>query len=107
MYYSGQSIPQDYPEAAKWYRLAAAQGDNLAQFNLGYMYDKGQGVAQDSTSSQVVAFSSRSDPDSEFFHATGVTLIYDQEPWFVRLAWDPKVNFTASDMTRLALGIRF
>jgi hypothetical protein len=49
----------------------------------------------------------RSDPDSEFFHGTGVTLTYDQEPWFVRLAWDPKANFTASDMTRLALGIRF
>ncbi|MDQ3267926.1 MAG: hypothetical protein M3P47_04255 [Pseudomonadota bacterium] len=49
----------------------------------------------------------RSDPDSEFFHGTGVTLTYDQEPWFVRFAWDPKANFTASDMTRVALGIRF
>lgn len=49
----------------------------------------------------------RSDSDTEFFHGTGVTLTYDQEPWFVRLAWDPKANFTASDMTRLALGIRF
>ena len=49
----------------------------------------------------------RSDPYSEYFHATGVTLTYDQEPWFVRFAWDPKANFTASNMTRLALGIRF
>ena len=49
----------------------------------------------------------RADPDAEFFHATGVTLTYDQEPWFVRVAWDPKANFTASNMTRLAIGARF
>ena len=49
----------------------------------------------------------RSDPNSELFHATGVTLTFDLESWFVRLAWDPKANFTASDMTRLALGMRF
>jgi hypothetical protein len=49
----------------------------------------------------------RSDPDSEFFHATGVTLTYDREPWFFRLALDPNANYTASNMTRLAVGIRF
>ena len=31
----------------KWSRLAAEQGDALTQFNLGFMYDKGYGVAQD------------------------------------------------------------
>ena len=49
----------------------------------------------------------RSDPDSELFHGTGITLTYDQEPWFFRLALDPHANFTASNMTRLAVGIRF
>lgn len=48
-----------------------------------------------------------SDPDTEFFHARGVTLTYDRDPWFVRIAWDPKVNYTNSDMTRLAIGMRF
>jgi TPR repeat protein len=33
-------------EAAKWYRLAADQGDAEAQCNLGILYHEGQGVAQ-------------------------------------------------------------
>lgn len=46
-------------------------------------------------------------PDSENFHAMGVAITYDLEPWFARIAWDPKVNYTNSDMTRLAIGVRF
>ena len=38
----------DDAEAVRWYRLAAEQGDATAQFNLGLMYDKGQGVLKDS-----------------------------------------------------------
>ena len=34
-------------KAAELYTLAANQGDASAQYNLGLMYDKGQGVAQD------------------------------------------------------------
>ena len=40
---------QDYAEAVKWYRLAAAQGKANAQYNLGVMYENGQGVVQDYT----------------------------------------------------------
>jgi len=40
-------VPQDYTEAMKWYRLAAAQGDARAQLNLGVMYLHGQGVPRD------------------------------------------------------------
>ena len=38
-------MPKD--DAAAWYRKAAEQGDANAQFNLGLMYAKGQGVPQD------------------------------------------------------------
>ena len=31
----------------KWFRMAADQGHAQAQFNLGFMYDNGHGVAQD------------------------------------------------------------
>ena len=31
----------------KWYHKAAEQGEANAQYNLGVMYDKGQGVPQD------------------------------------------------------------
>ncbi len=40
---------QDYAEAVKWYRLAAAQGNANAQLNLGFMYANGRGVLQDYT----------------------------------------------------------
>ena len=36
-----------YAEALKWYRLAAAQGSGQAKFNLGFMYQTGEGVMQD------------------------------------------------------------
>jgi TPR repeat protein len=44
---NGQSAPQDYQTALKWYTLAAEQGYAMAQFNLGVMYRTGQGVPQD------------------------------------------------------------
>ena len=31
----------------KWYRLAAEQGDAMAQSNLGIMYERGEGILQD------------------------------------------------------------
>ncbi len=40
-------MPQDYAKAVKWYRMAAEQGNASAQYNLGAMYGKGQGVPQD------------------------------------------------------------
>lgn len=40
MYNAGQGVAQDFKEAAKWYRLAAAQGHAEAQFNLDRMNAK-------------------------------------------------------------------
>ena len=40
-------MPQDYAEAAKWYRRAAEAGLAEAQNDLGMMYYIGQGVLQD------------------------------------------------------------
>lgn len=34
-------------EALRWYRLAAERGDKPAQFQLGLMYQNGEGVAAD------------------------------------------------------------
>jgi TPR repeat protein len=47
MFGEGHGVPQDYKEAMRWYRLAADQGNALAQFELGSMYDKGLGVPKD------------------------------------------------------------
>jgi TPR repeat protein len=43
----GRGVPQDYEQAAVWYRRAAEQGNAKAQFNLGLLYYNGQGVQQD------------------------------------------------------------
>jgi TPR repeat protein len=41
------AMPPDFEEAAKWFRLAAEQGEVLAERYLGTMYANGQGVARD------------------------------------------------------------
>jgi len=40
-------VPQNYAEAAKWFRLAAEQGDEAAQYFLAPYFAKGLGVPQD------------------------------------------------------------
>jgi hypothetical protein len=45
----GKGVPQDYAQAAKWYRRSADQGFALAQCNLAALYAAGAGVKSDST----------------------------------------------------------
>jgi hypothetical protein len=47
MYYEGKKVPQDYAEAARWYRKSAEQGNVHAQNLLGKRYEAGEGVPQD------------------------------------------------------------
>jgi hypothetical protein len=47
MFQTGRGVPQNYTEAAMWYRRAAEQGDGRAQYSLGLLYDRGQGVPRD------------------------------------------------------------
>ena len=47
MYFQGQGVPQDYPQAIKWLHMAAAQGEPKAMFKLGSMYAYGQGFTRD------------------------------------------------------------
>jgi TPR repeat protein len=46
-YFGFGGVAQDYAEAVRLLRLAAAQGRADAQFNLGLMFENGQGVAKD------------------------------------------------------------
>ncbi len=43
----GQTVPQNYEQAVKWYKEAAENGDSEAQGELGFLYYIGQGVSQD------------------------------------------------------------
>src|SRR5579875_938236 len=44
LYARGDRLPQNYGEAAHWYREAALQGVAAAQFHLGELYERGLGV---------------------------------------------------------------
>ncbi|MBW1892130.1 MAG: sel1 repeat family protein [Deltaproteobacteria bacterium] len=46
MYRKGDSVPQNYAEAFKWFTKAAGHGGRFAQYNLGIMYENGEGVPQ-------------------------------------------------------------
>jgi len=47
MYANGEGVPQDYAEAAKWWRKSADQGYAKAQYNLGLLNENGIGVPKD------------------------------------------------------------
>ncbi|MEO8845910.1 MAG: tetratricopeptide repeat protein [Kofleriaceae bacterium] len=47
MYIEGNLLPQNYPVAAAWYAMAAAQDDEKALYVLGEMYIQGLGVIHD------------------------------------------------------------
>lgn len=49
LYYNGLGTPQNYTEAARWYRKAADQRHAKAQYNLGNMHYSGQGIPRDYT----------------------------------------------------------
>jgi len=40
-------LAKNYEEAARWYRLAANQGEAEAQLGLGHLYERGQGLPKD------------------------------------------------------------
>jgi hypothetical protein len=45
--------------------------------------------------------------EGEAIERTGLALTYDWPRWFMRVSYDPKANFTAQDLWRLAMGARF
>ena len=47
MYYFGRGVPQNYTKALDWYKKAASQDLDLAQLNIGGLYENGYGVPQD------------------------------------------------------------
>lgn len=46
-YVTGEGVAQDYPEAVRWFSLAADHGHVIAQSTLGAYYGIGRGVSQD------------------------------------------------------------
>jgi uncharacterized RDD family membrane protein YckC len=46
-YLSGKELPQNYKEAARWFKRAAAQGNARGQYQLAVLYVSGKGVPKD------------------------------------------------------------
>jgi TPR repeat protein len=46
-YLRGTGVAKDERQAVKWFRLAADQGDVIAQCNMGLCYHRGDGVEKD------------------------------------------------------------
>lgn len=44
LYENGWGVKRDYARARTWYEKAVAQGNAVAQTNLGMMYESGNGV---------------------------------------------------------------
>jgi TPR repeat protein len=44
LYAEGRGVEKNSKQAAVWYRKAADQGDPRAQYDLGVMYEYGNGV---------------------------------------------------------------
>jgi TPR repeat protein len=44
LYFNGEEAHKDYQQALLWFRLAADQGEALAQTKIAIMYDEGEGV---------------------------------------------------------------
>ncbi|MGP5215676.1 tetratricopeptide repeat protein [Psychrobacter celer] len=47
VYYFGRGVPQNYTKALDWYKKAASQDLDIAQLNIGGLYENGYGVPQD------------------------------------------------------------
>jgi TPR repeat protein len=47
MYAKGEGVAKDRGEAARWFRMAAGEGNAEAQIYLGAMYLRGEGVEKD------------------------------------------------------------
>jgi hypothetical protein len=46
MYYKGEGVPQNFPEAANWFVMSAKKGYAPALYSLGHMYSRGTGLPQ-------------------------------------------------------------
>jgi hypothetical protein len=49
----------------------------------------------------------RSDTDAPMYSGTGVSVAWDYQRYQLKFMRDPKANFTAANVSRLVLGLRF
>ena len=95
MYEMGEGLPQDYAQAAFWFRKAAEQGDPYAQWKLGNLYSDGKGVPQGATQEALWYRKAAEQGDARaqvmlgasYHDGDGVPQDYTQAVFCVRPAW--------------------
>jgi TPR repeat protein len=109
MYQEGRGVPQDYVEAAKWYRLAGEQGHLRALENLAYMYRNGNLPKDDAEAVRWYRKAAElGDVDGEsalgfaYEYGRGVPRDYVQAYMWLDLAAVPGGEFPARDRDELA-----
>ena len=74
-YETGIGEPQDFAQAASWYRKAADLGSGEGECSLGFLYDQGRGVPQDTSRATdlYLRAATLGSPDAQYF-ASGAYL---------------------------------
>lgn len=97
MYEAGKGVPQDYAQAANWYRSAGLQGDRSAQLSLALMYARGEGVPQDNT--QGLYWLGKASEGSDPAARRGMSMLYYE----TRGSFDNGRPRSAAELAALAL----
>jgi uncharacterized protein len=108
-YAVGNGVPQDMPEAVRWFRKAALQGHAAAQFMLGIAYMGGMGIPQNPAqallwirkSAEQGNASGQSALGTMYERGNGVTQDYAQAA-----AWYRKAAEQGEAMAQFLLGLR-
>jgi len=103
-------VAQNQAESVRWFRMAADQGDRDAQYNLGTIYAKGQGVKPDGQEAVkwYLKAASQGDVDSQYMlgvrYATGKDVPQDPVEayrWF-SLAASQGAKIAADELQKIA-----
>ena len=97
----GYGVPKDNQQAVRWFRLAADQGDALAQIKLGSMYELGNGVTQDFVQAHKWYNLGAANGEKEAAEirdalAKRMTLAQITEAQKLALEWKPKADLTTA-----------
>ena len=110
LYYQGQGVPQDYAQAASWYRKSAEQGNALAQNNQGSLYYHGQGVPQDYA--QAASWFRKAAEQGDALAQYNLGLLYDHgqgvpQDYAQAASWFRKAAGMGNALAQNNLGLRY
>ena len=109
-YFVGEDVPQDFMNAANWFRKAAEQGDTGAQTMLGLLYDTGHGVKQDYAQAEIWYRKAAEQGDSGGQTGLG-SLYYDgdsvKQDYAQAATWYWKAAEQGNEGAQLGLGLLY